>query len=126
VAYAVVGLASAALAGGAATPKGMQLWRLSAFAISGFVVLVHVALERLVWLQPPRGAAVRVGLGGALGGFGLAVAANVHDLLSADGYRPGMLIALLAWPLLTGIPALVTAYLIALVQRRLGRGAVRA
>ncbi len=35
----------------------------------------------------------------AFGAFALALMANVHDLGSSAGYRPRMLIALVAWPL---------------------------
>ena len=49
----------------------------------------------------------------AFGAFALALAANIHDLGSASGYRPRMLIALVAWPLLTGVPAFIVALVVA-------------
>ena len=49
----------------------------------------------------------------ALGAFALALAANIHDLGSASGYRPRMLIALVAWPLLTAVPAFIVALVLA-------------
>jgi hypothetical protein len=49
----------------------------------------------------------------ALGAFGLALAGNIHDLWSISGYRPRMLIALVAWPVLTGVPAFIVALIAA-------------
>jgi hypothetical protein len=49
----------------------------------------------------------------ALGALGLALAANIHELGSDSGYRLGMLIALIAWPLLTAVPAFVLALVVA-------------
>src|SRR3990172_1777841 len=85
VAYTVIGLATAAIAGGAATTQLRELWRLSAFILSGIVVLIHVVLECRTWGSPWRPAALRVACGAALGGLGLAVAANLHDLSSPAG-----------------------------------------
>jgi hypothetical protein len=66
--------------------------------------------------------AVHTSVGAAVGGFALALWANIHDLGSAMGYRPRMLIALVAWPLLTAAPAFIIALVIAaalgLKQRR--------
>lgn len=52
----------------------------------------------------------------------LALAANIHELGSASGYRPRMVIALVAWPIITGVPAFIAALVAAaglgLVKRR--------
>jgi hypothetical protein len=45
----------------------------------------------------------------ALGAFALALSANIHDLASPSGYRPRMLVALIAWPVLTAVPAFIVA-----------------
>lgn len=64
----------------------------------------------------------------ALGAFALALMANFHDLGSATVYRPRMLVALVAWPLLTGVPAfgvaLVVAFGLGMTQRNNSPGAV--
>ena len=69
--------------------------------------------------SPARLLAWRAGLASAIGGFGLAVAGMIHDLVTRSTIRPLFLVALLAWPLLTGIPALIGAWLAAIVLARL-------
>ena len=113
VLYPVVGIASAALAEAAASPQMQFFWRLSAFAVSGVVLAAHVAYEHFRLRDSARVTAWHASLGAAIGGFLLALMANIHDLGSASGYRPRMLVALIAWPLLTGVPAFVVALVLA-------------
>ena len=113
VLYAVVGVATAALAGAAASERLRFLWRLSAFGASAVVVAAHVAHDHFQLHSDTRSTAWHVSVGAALGGLGLALWANVHDLASATGYRPRMLVALVAWPLLTGVPAFLAALVLA-------------
>ncbi|MGI8835079.1 MAG: hypothetical protein ACR2H4_00375 [Pyrinomonadaceae bacterium] len=115
VLYAGVGIASAALAGAAASDQMQFFWRLSAFVISGVVLAAHVAYEHLGHRNAARVTACHVSLGAAIGGFLLALRANIHDLGSASGYRPRMLVAFIAWPLLTGVPAFIVALVMAAV-----------
>ena len=49
---------------------------------------------------------------------GLAVAANVHEWMTASSYRPSIAIALVAWPLLTVVPAFVVAMVAAALLKR--------
>ena len=107
--YFVVTITSGALAGAAASEQMRFFWRLSAFIISGVVFAAHIAHEHFRIHNPPRQTAFRTSGAVALGTFALAIAANIHDLGSVSGYRPRMLIALVAWPLLTGVPAFVVA-----------------
>jgi hypothetical protein len=113
VLYCAVGLGSAALAGSAASQQMQFFWRLSAFLASGVVLAAHIAHEHFRLRNPVGSTAWHASVGAAFGGFALAVMANLHDLGSASGYRPRMLIALAAWPLLTGVPAFVGALVVA-------------
>jgi hypothetical protein len=109
--YVSVGIVSSALAG-TSTSSGMRtFWRLSAFVVSAVVLAVHVGHERVRLREPAQRAAWHASVAVALGALFLAVAANLHDLRSAAGYRPRMLIALFAWPLLTAVPAFVVAWI---------------
>ena len=107
VLYLAVGLASAALAGAAASNQMRLLWRLSAFVISAVVFAAHIAHEHFRLRNTARPMAWHASVAVAFGAFALALVANIHDLGSASGYRPRMLIALVAWPLLTAVPALI-------------------
>jgi len=113
VLYLVVGIASAALAGAAASPQMRFFWRLSAFVISVVVFAAHGAYEHFRLRNTTRPTAWHASVAVAFGAFALALVANIHDLGSAAGYRPRMLIALVAWPLLTGVPAFIVALVVA-------------
>jgi len=107
--YLATGVASAALAGAAGSGRMVLFWRWSAFVISAVLFAAHIAHEHVRLASPVGRTAWHAAVAAALGGFGLAVAANIHDLASASGYRPRMLVALAAWPLLTGVPAFLVA-----------------
>lgn len=122
VLYLAVGRASAALAGAAASDQMQFFWRLSAFVISAVVFAAHIAYEHFRLRNAARPTAWHASVAVAFGALGLALAANIHDLGSASGYRPRMLIALIAWPLLTAVPAFIVALVVAagLGIKRLG------
>ena len=111
--YLAVGIAFAALAGAAASNQMRSLWRLSAFVISGAVFAAHVAYEHFRLRNTARPTAWHASVAVAFGAFALALAANIHDLGSSSGYRPRMLIALVAWPFLTAVPAFLVALAVA-------------
>jgi hypothetical protein len=113
VVYLAVGLASAALAAGAASIPMRSFWRMSAFAISAAVFAADIAWEHFRLRNPAKSVAWHTSAAVAFGGFLLALMAYVHDLGSASGYRPKMLIALVAWPLLTAVPAFLVALVVA-------------
>ena len=113
VLYAAVGIVSPALAGMAASDRMRSFWRLSAFAISAVVFAAHIAYEHFRLRSTARPTAWHTSVAVAIGAFALALAANIHDLGSASGYRPRMLTALVAWPLLTAVPAFIVALVVA-------------
>jgi hypothetical protein len=111
--YLAVGITSAALAGAAASDQVRFFWRLSAFIISALVFAAHIAYEHFRLRNTARLTAWHASVAVAFGAFALALVANIHDLGSASGYRTRMLIALVAWPLLTGVPAFIVALVVA-------------
>ena len=113
VLYLVIGIAFGALAGAAASSQMRVLWRWLAFAISAVVFAVHIAYEHFRLRNAARPTAWHASVAVAFGAFALALEANIHDLWSASGYRPRMLIALVAWPLLTAVPAFIVALVVA-------------
>jgi len=90
-------------------------WNRLAFLASGIVFLVHIGYEHFRLRNSPRVTATHVSLAVAFGAFALALSANLHDLWSAAGYRPRMLVALPVWPILTGVPAFIVALIAAAV-----------
>jgi hypothetical protein len=115
--YLAISMVSATLANRAEAHAMRFIWRLSAFIGCAVVFLVHLGQE-LRQCHPARITARHTSVGVALGGFALALAANLHDLGSVAGYRPRMLIALVAWPLLTAVPAFVAVVVIGAVFAR--------
>lgn len=111
--YTGIGLTSSRLA--AALPFHAQFWRLCAFGVSGLVLLGHITYERVRLRNSLRATAWHASAAVAFGAFAIACAANIRDLASTSGYRPSMLIALVAWPFLTAVPTFVVALVIAAV-----------
>jgi len=118
--YLAVAIASGALAGAAASNQMQFFWRLSAFVISAVVFAAHIAYEHFGLRNTAWPTAWHASVAVAFGAFGLALVANIHDLGSASGYRPRMLIAFVAWPLLTAVPAFIVALVVAAGVKRLG------
>jgi hypothetical protein len=113
VIYLVVGLTTGALAGVAESSRMQFIWRLSAFIISAVVLAGQITYEHFLLRNPVRTTAWHSCIAAAIGGFGLALAANIHELTSASSYRPKMLIALVVWPFITAMPALIVALVLA-------------
>jgi hypothetical protein len=99
----------------------VSMWRLAAWLVSGAAFAAHIGYERFALDIPARRAAVHVALAVAVGAFGLAVGALMHSLSSGSpaGHRRLILIALVAWPIITGLPAFVVALGLSQVLTRL-------
>jgi len=109
LAYVAIGLGFAQLPGRGA--------RLAAWAGSAIIYLLHIRYE-LKGERPAGVAALHTALAAALGACGLAVGATIHAVATAT-FRGAYGVALVAWPVLTGLPAFAVAWLIAsLVARR--------
>lgn len=113
VVYLVILITFGTFAGSAASNSMRVLWNRLAFVASGIVFAIHIGYEHFHFGNSPRITALHAALASAAGAFGLALVANIHDLQSASGYRPRMLIAFLAWPLLTSVPAFIVALVVA-------------
>ena len=117
VMYALIGIAFALPASHA------RAWRIAAWVVSGLAYTIHVAYECFCFRNSPLSAAVRVALGAALGAFGLAVAGLIHALLAATTaqHQRLLLIALVAWPVITGVPAFLVGLALSFFCRILRR-----
>ena len=95
-----------------------HFWRLAAWVASAVVYFAHLAYEHFRLENSPGSTATHVGLAVAIGGFLLAVAATMHAALVTD-HAPYVrfLIALVAWPLITGVPAFLVTLVIATALR---------
>lgn len=114
IAYAAIGVTFALPANHVIT------WRLAAWVACGILYALHLTHENFRLRNPPLTTAWHVGTAVAIGGFGLAVAATVHSLFVAPNYdRSKFIVALIVWPIITGIPAFIVALVVALVMRYL-------
>ena len=121
VIYLLAGLAFGALASGAPTHRMVVAWRLAAWLASAVAFATHIFYEHAGLRTSPVLTASHVALGVAVGAFGLAAAANVHSYLIGSAPRPLLLVALLAWPALTGTAGFLVAWAAAAVLGRIRR-----
>jgi hypothetical protein len=110
IGYALVGVAFPN-----PSSQAQQIWRLSAWITSVIIFGIQIWYEHFRLHNLPRTIAVHVAISAALGAFGLAIAANIHSLNSISANRPLLIISLILWPILIGVPAFVVAIIIALI-----------
>ncbi len=88
----------------------VRVWRLAAWAASAAVYAAHIAHEHFRLRNSSRSTALHVAVAVAIGGFGLAVAATIHSLFAPPNYtRWRFVLALVVWPVITGLPAFLVA-----------------
>jgi hypothetical protein len=92
----------------------VHFWRLAAWVASAAVYVAHFGYEHFRLTNSPAITALHVALAVAVGGFLLAVAATTHAAIVPE-HAPyaRLLIAWVAWPLVTGLPAFMVALVIA-------------
>jgi hypothetical protein len=88
----------------------VRVWRLAAWLASGVAFAAHIGYEHITLRNTPRVAALHVALAVALGAFGLALAGMIHSLSTTGMIRPAWLLALVAWPAFTAVPAFLVAF----------------
>lgn len=115
--YIVVGFGFAILAGMASSPTGVKTWRLAAWLFSLLIFGVHLAIERPRH-GSRRAAAVQVALAVALGALGVAILGPFRAHWGEPNLAKLALLSLVAWPLLTGVPAFVVALTIGVILDR--------
>jgi hypothetical protein len=100
-----------------------RVWRLAAWLVSGVVYTAHIGYEHFTLGYSSRVTAVHTALAVAVGAFALALAGMMHSLSTESGIRPAWLLALVAWPAVTAIPAFLVALVIGMALARLPRSA---
>ncbi len=122
VAYVVTGIGFGALAK-SADANHVRLWRLAAWVASAAVAAAQIGYEHYRLGSSPRATALHAAGAVALGAFGLALAANIHALFAATHGQRSPLLALVAWPVITALPAFLVALAVAAVLARFSRRA---
>jgi hypothetical protein len=119
--YAAAGILFGAMSGAAASSQMRVAWRLAAWLTSAVAFAAQIGYELFKLRNSPLVTALHASAAVALGAFGLAVAANIHAQSAASSHRPLLAIALVAWPVLTAIPAFVVALAAAAALARMRR-----
>lgn len=120
--YLVAGLVLGAIAGRAGSIQERNVWRWVAWVISAIAFGLHIVYEQVRVGSSARLTALRVSLAVGIGAFGLAAAANVHaQSVSPTRHSVLLLMSLVLWPVLTGLPAFVVALIAAMVLARVRR-----
>lgn len=107
VVYLVVGIA---FPNPPASNKLQFMWRLAAWLTCAVAFAIHIGLAYFRFRNSPRRTALHAAVSVALGAFALAAAANIHALTAGTGNRSLLALALLIWPVITGVPAFVVAF----------------
>ena len=98
-----------------------QAWRLAAWAASAVVFAIHIWHEHFRERQTPVRTAIHTSVGVAIGGFALAVAALIHSFIATSAVGWLWLVALVAFPAATGIPAFIAAFVATSILTRAPR-----
>lgn len=109
LAYFVIGFVTAALSRDAGTGHVRLVWRWAAWLLSAVVFAAQIIYERSRG-RSPAGGAWHAALAVAVGGFLLAAWATVHSLSVGAGRLGAHIFALVAWPVLLGVPAFLVAW----------------
>jgi hypothetical protein len=107
--YFVLGIAFATFAGWSASNSMRVTWNRLGFLISAVAFMLHIGYEHFRLRNSVLITASRVSMAVALGAFALAVRANVHGYRIGSGNTRLLALALIAWPVITGVPAFVVA-----------------
>lgn len=95
------------------------VWRLAAWLICAVAFAIHIGLEHFRFRNASPRAALHAAISVALGAFALAAAANIHALRVGTGNQRLLALALVLWPIITGIPAFIVALVTAAILARL-------
>jgi len=110
--YPAVGVLFAVLDNQSA-PAQIRIWRLAAWLVSATAFGVHLGYEHFRLRTSPLRAALHVSLAVAIGAFVLAVWVNLHGYWAASSHQsPFAPLALIAFPVITGVPAFVVALIV--------------
>jgi hypothetical protein len=108
--YFIVNIAFAAFASWSASNSMRVTWNRLGFLISAVAFAVHIGYEHFRLHNSPSITASHASAAVAVGAFALAVAANVHSVtVAAHAPYWRLLLALVAWPIITGLPAFLVA-----------------
>ncbi len=90
-----------------------NIWRVISFLVSAIVFGIHIGYEYSRLNDTPFIIALHTSLAVALGTIALAGFAYIQALSSSPGNQSSRLIAILIWPIITGVLSFLVALVIA-------------
>ena len=94
----------------------VQAWRFAAWITSAVIYATHIWYKYFRGRNSATATALHVATAVGIGAFGLAIGAVVHSLVASPDYsRWRFGLALVIWPLVTGLPAFLVALIITLL-----------
>ena len=111
--YLVIGIMSALITNPMETAGMQAAFRLFALALAITVFVFHIRLELFQYSSSLLISALNGAIATAVGSFLLAVLANVYNILTAEDNKNQLLLALIIWPAVTGLLALLGGYVVA-------------
>jgi len=126
--YCALGVIFGVMAGYAGGGRATVAWRLAAWVGSAIIYAAHIVYEQFRLRNSPGVVAFHAATAAAVGGFGLAVMAALHRASSSPSGASMHLyaLALVAWPLITGLPAFIVALVLSEILARIPRRAEKA
>ena len=111
--YLFVGIATAFISNDIASSGVQAFWRILAFAVSIIVFGLHIRLESIQRHNSPKIIAINTSFAVAFGTVALAVLANINAMLNSSGNNKSLVLAIVIWPVVTGLLSFLAAYFIA-------------
>jgi len=117
--YAVVGIGFGEIAKRVPVDQS-RAWRLGAWVASAAVYAGHFGYEQFRIEQRSLKVALHAAIAVGIGGFLLAVAAGAHAIFIGSQAQLWLYgVALIAWPIFTGVPAFVVTLVASALLTRL-------
>ena len=117
-AYVAIGVVTPFLVGDGTSPTRTTVWRVVAWVLSLAVFAAHITAARLRDQRSPVVSAVQVALAVALGAFVLAAGGPVRTYWGKPNSARVIVLSLVLWPVMTGLPAFAAAFAAGHVIRR--------
>lgn len=117
-AYVLIGIVTPFLVGDGTSPARATSWRLVAWVLSLAVFAAHITAARLRDQRSTLETAVQVALAVAFGALLLAAAGPVRTYWGKPNSSRVIVLSLVLWPLMTGVPAFAAAFAAGHVIRR--------
>lgn len=120
IVYPIVGITFALPTNPSASHNTVVAWRLAAWLVSATAFAAHLVYEHTRLHNAPLRAALHTSLAVALGGFLMAVWILLHARLSGStSQSPLAPLALVIFPVVTGVPAFLAAFVTLTILARI-------